>query len=413
MLLAVIVCLLSMVGERDHARAEPAAAAPDRRILVLLRLPPPHLRGGSDYGDSYDDQAGHVARRRIAGRLARAHGLTLSNDWAMPLIGVDCYVMFVPTEQSPQSAAQALSRDAGVAWAQPMNVFHGQGAAPAPNDPLFVAQPASRAWRLADLQQISTGRGVSVAVIDSMIDATHPDLAGQIQSRANFVEGRSDAPEAHGTAVAGVIAAVENNGLGIAGIAPHARLMALRACWQELRPAVQTVCDTLGLAEALHFAILHAAKIINMSLSGPPDVLLGKLIDVAVTRGATVVAAADAEVSDGGFPASHRGVVAVAEDGLSAPPAGLYTAPGRDVPTTEPGGQWNLVSGSSFSAAHVSGLIALVQERAPGARGASALVTVHAGGGPIDTCATLIKAVGPCDCACLHRQSAASDADVR
>ena len=406
----ILAALIALIGAPLARAGEVSAPAPrlteaSRQVLVLLRLPPSHLRGAADYGDNYSDAMGRSARRRFAGRLARAHGLALANDWAMPLIGVDCYVMAVPADQSPQVVAESLSRDRGVAWAEPMNLYHGQGAAPAPNDPLFPAQPAAHAWRLADLHQIATGNGVLVAVIDSMVDQNHPDLAGQIQSRENFVAGRSDAPERHGTGVAGVIAAVENNGLGIAGIAPRARLMALRACWQTppRTGASDTVCDTLSLAEALHFAVLHNAQVINLSLSGPPDILLGRLIDVAEAHGATVVGAVDPGLPVGGFPASHPGVVAVAADGLEAATTGLYTAPGRDVPTTQPGGQWTLVNGSSFAAAHVSGLFALMRERAPRARQtAPALVTVRAGGGAIDTCATLLRAAGPCDCACRH-----------
>ena len=73
---------------------------------------------------------------------------------------------------------------------------------------------------------------VRVAVIDSMIEADHPDLTGQVILSQNFVTGQSDAPEVHGTGVAGIIAALGNNGQGIVGVAPQARLMALRACWQ-------------------------------------------------------------------------------------------------------------------------------------------------------------------------------------
>jgi len=400
----VFGALLALAGT-SFALADAATRPPQesRQILVLLRLPSSHLRGGVDYGDAYDDAASHAARRRIAGKIARAHGLALAQDWPMPLIGVDCYVMTVPAGQTPKSAADAVSRDRVVEWAEPMSAYHGQAATSAPNDPLFEAQPAAHVWRLADLHQIRTGRGVSIAVIDSMIDAAHPDLAGQIQTRANFVQGRSDAPESHGTGVAGVIAAVENNGLGIAGIAPGARLMALRACWQQGRADAAvpgTTCDTLGLAEALHFAVTHNAQIINLSLSGPPDLLLGKLIDVALARGATVIAAADPNLPGGGFPASHLGVISVGVDGLAGPSEGRYTAPGRDVPTTQPGGQWTLVNGSSFAAAHVSGLFALLRERAPNARSDRALVTFRAGGGAIDACASLMRAVGPCDCAC-------------
>jgi subtilisin family serine protease len=74
----------------------------------------------------------------------------------------------------------------------------------------------------------------------------------------------------------------------------------------------------------------------------------------------------------------------------------VYIAPGRDVPTTEPGGRWFLVNGSSFAAAHVSGLVALVQQRQRD--GAVTLVTER--GGPIDACATLLRVAGNCDCTC-------------
>src|SRR5205085_1842712 len=133
--------------------------------------------------------------------------------------------------------------------------------------------------------------------------------------------------------VAGVIAARADNGVGIVGVAPGARLMALRACWQTAPDAQLTVCDTLSLARALVFAIDHRAQVLNLSLSGPPTPLLGKLIDVAMERGGVVVGAYDEALPAGGFPASHPGVIAVS-DGPA--PAGVYLAPGRDVPTTEP-----------------------------------------------------------------------------
>ncbi len=112
-----------------------------------------------------------------------------------------------------------------------------------------------------------------------------------------------------------------------------------------------------------------------------------------MARGAAVVGAMDPRLTDGGFPASHAGVVAVAEEGASAP-AGAFTAPGRDVPTTQPGGRYAIVNGSSYAAAHVSGLLALLRERGRGA-GPVVLVTFKPGGGPIDTCATLQRAARP------------------
>jgi subtilisin family serine protease len=129
---------------------------------------------------------------------------------------------------------------------------------------------------------------------------------------------------------------------------------------------------------------------------------LGHLVDAALQRGVTVVGAYDSALPHGGFPASHAGVVAVTDESSPAAPSGIYVAPGRDVPTTQPGGRWVMVNGSSYAAAHVSGLFALLRERAPRAEGAMALVAAPSGGGAIDTCASLLKVSGPCNCACAR-----------
>jgi subtilisin family serine protease len=237
-------------------------------------------------------------------------------------------------------------------------------------------------------------------VVDSQVERGHPVLMGQVPVAESFVPGPPSEGEAHGTGVAGIIAARADNGVGIAGVAPGARLMALRACWQT-PPA--TLCDTLSLAKALHFAIDHRAQVINLSLGGPPDTLLGRLIDVALARGVAVVGAYDRGLPDGGFPASHPGVVAVSDGPVEGGSPDLYTAPGRDVPTTQPGGRWSLVNGSSFAAAHVSGLIALTRQGGSGRdRRGLILVAARSGGGAIDSCATLLRALGPCDCACAR-----------
>lgn len=374
------------------------------QVLVMLRMAPQHFRPNGDYGAGYDDRLGLNARRMLASRIAREHGLVLVTSWPMPLLSLDCYVMAIPDDRSPEAVAAALSNGPGVAWAQPMGEFRAQGGPPSYNDPLFPVQPAAHEWRLADLHEIATGRNVRIAVIDSMVEANHPDLAGQVQLSENFIDARPSAPEAHGTGVAGVIAAIGNNGLGIVGVAPHARLMALRACWQSPEPhgAPATLCDTLSLAKALHFAVAHDAQIINLSLAGPSDPLLGKLIDVALARGVTVVAAYDPNLPAGGFPASHPGVIAVADEASGAPRPGAYLAPGRDIPTTQPGRRWYLVSGSSYAAAHVSGLFALLREKAPGGRAAVELVSAARRGGAIDACASLLRAAGPCGCACAR-----------
>jgi subtilisin family serine protease len=384
---------------------EPEAAKQVQQVLVLLKLPPEHFRLGSDYSGAYGDGLGRSGRRRVAVALAREHGLSLATDWPIPALGVDCYVMNVPPGQDPALAAQALSRDTRVAWAQPMNVYRALEY----NDPLYDVQPAGSQWHLTQLHALATGRLVRVAVVDSGIESSHPDLLGQVELSENFVVGRPFAAERHGTAVAGIIAARADNHVGIVGVAPDSRLLALRACWQE--SAHTTLCNSLSLALALDFAIAHDARVINMSLSGPPDRLLGELLDAALARGIAVVAAVDHTLPGGGFPASHPGAMAVAEDRPGPMPQGAWLAPARDVPTTVPPGRWDVVSGASFAAAHVSGLVALLDELTPQyARHRAGEALVRLPTGAIDACATLMHGLGSCTCPCAVPHVAAPNA---
>ena len=317
-----LACAAACTPARAQSAGEPDAS---RQLLVLLQLPPNHFRPDSTYSGSYGDALGASARHRVAERIAREHGLGLGIDWPMPLLGVHCYVMSLPEGEPAEPALRALARDPAVAWAQPMHVYRTRGAHA---DPLFPAQPTALAWQLAELHDLATGREVRVAVIDSGVELDHPDLAGQVVLAENFVAGRPYAAEQHGTGVAGLIAARADNGIGIVGVAPQSRLLALRACWQQSPEA--TLCNSLSLALALHFAIAHDAAVINLSLAGPPDRLLAALIDSALAHGLAVVAAADRSAGDGGFPASHHGVIAIVDDGAGAVPAGSFGAPGHD-----------------------------------------------------------------------------------
>ncbi|MDB5951729.1 MAG: hypothetical protein JWR65_3584 [Massilia sp.] len=398
--------------DSSTARARPTAA---RQLLVMLSLPPPHYHPDAAYAGRYPDDSSRAARRRVAAELAEAHELKLVDGWPMPVIGIDCYVMEQRDLAPLEKVLAALSRDPRVMWTQPMNTFSGQGA----GDPLYTVQPAARYWHLAELHKTSTGRGVRIAVVDSGVDGDHPDLAGQVELRANFVDGSPDAAEAHGTAVAGIIAARAGNGAGIVGVAPDARLLALRACWPEADAT--TRCNSFTLGKALNFAIMHQARIINLSLSGPPDRLLQALLDGAAARGMAVVGAFDPQQPDGGFPASWPGVIAVAMAGTANANvnvnASALLAPGADIPTTAPGRRWDFVSGPSYAAAHVAGLAALVAQLRPADSGAALrrdLVTVGAGtvrtetlpadpqaqAGNIDACASLARITGACACSC-------------
>jgi subtilisin family serine protease len=357
----------------------------------MLRLGAEHFRAGSSYGGNYGDDLGQAARLRIGRKIAREHHLKLVDSWPMQMIGVDCLIMTVNDGRTAQQVADELTTIQGVAWSQPLNEFEMQGAAPsAYNDRLSAAQPATSSWHLASLHRYATGHGQTIAIVDSRIDISHPDFAGQVMRVENFVPGNLGLAERHGTGVAGIIAARANNGVGIAGVAPGAHILGLRACW-ELTVGGSTVCDSLSLARALTFALERHVDVINLSLSGPSDRLIATLIGLGVSRGMTIVAAVDQGHPDHSFPSSIAGVVPVADERLSLRGAGVYIAPGQDIPTTEPEGKWSLVSGSSYAAAHVSGLAALLRQLSS-KRGAGLSATAAMGPrGLIDACAAVAR----------------------
>ena len=377
-LLWALVALLGIVTAGAVPAATSVAAPPERQILVMVQQPP-------GVGDGY---GGGGDREQLARKIARAHGLAVVDTWPMSRIGLDCFVMAVPAGHSTATMADEVSRDPDVQWAEPVAMYEAQGGSISHNDALFAAQPAARQWHLAELHQVATGKGVKVAVIDSGIEANHPDLARQVTLNRNFVANRPPAFEAHGTGVAGIIAAKADNKVGISGVAPGARLLGLRACWQA--SSTRTVCDSFSVIKALYFAIDQKADVINMSISGPGDRLLRTLVDLAIERGSTIVAAFDPKRSDGGFPASVLGVIAVSDTPVGGH---VFVAPGHDIPTTQPGDKWFVVSGNSFAAAHVSGLMALLRQK----NRSSTLVTAAAG--RINACASVDRAWS-CECAC-------------
>jgi hypothetical protein len=377
--LLLMLALLRPLAAAAEAKEEPAPA----QVMVMLKLPAPHFRAGDNYGGAYRNDSGRSARRKLALELAQAHGLKLVSDWPMPLLGIDCYVLQLPPDQAdPERIAALLAADPRVQWAQPVTTYRAMAA----GDPLYKAQPTAVQWRLSDLHRAATGRNVRVAVIDSGVDDTHPELAGQVTVKENFIDRERYIGENHGTAVAGIIVARADNGIGIRGVAPDARVLALRACREGAQGAQ---CDSFSLAKALNFAVMQSPQVINMSLSGPADRLLQKLVEVAIARGIRVVGAADPQLSGGGFPAAWPGVLSVASD----PGPQQMAAPGRDIPAPLPGGRYGVLSGSSYAAANVSGVLALMGELRPRS-------AFKAAPGMLDPCAALRGVAPDCVCQC-------------
>jgi subtilisin family serine protease len=206
-----------------------------------------------------------------------------------------------------------------------------------------------------------------VAIIDTGVEVSHPDLAGRIESMRNFIDSDMDSFEAdrHGTGVAGVIGADANNNVGIVGVAPAARLQIYKAC-EPLQPrALEAQCNSFTLALALDAAITAHVQIVNLSLGGPADPLLTQLVRNGQRRGIVFVGAVPRDGRLDGFPLGIAGVIAVDQVGRSDGSAAVLHAPGSDILSLAPAGRYDFATGSSFAAAHVTGAIALLRARAP------------------------------------------------
>lgn len=283
--------------------------------------------------------------------------------WPMDQVDLYCLVFAVDAGHDVADVLAALEADPRVEIAQRMRIF--ETLASRPDDPLLDLQTGLISADVLGAQTMATGNGVRVAVVDSGIDHRHPDLERRIGARRNLlVDGRADASERHGTAVAGVIAAEANNRTGIVGVAPDAELLAMRAC-AEPAGATAARCTSFTLARALNASLAADASVINLSLAGPEDPTMARFVARALAQGRVVVAAAGPE--PGAFPAALPGVVAVAVAGgageVSAT-AGVV-GPGEGVVTTAPGGGYAVYDGASLAAAHVSGIVALMLEVAP------------------------------------------------
>lgn len=390
-------------SRRQDSSAGPTSA--DRQILLMLKASAVrHYRPGSIVLPAYGSGSAPAGQLNTARDLAREYDFRLLSDWPMPAIGVRCFLAEVGPGHAAGEVATRLSADPRVESAQPVQVFHALER----NDPYYALQTNAKLLQLDQLHRMATGRSVKVAQIDTGVELNHPDLEGQLSGAKNFVDDTEYLAGVHGTAVAGIIAA-KDNGIGIVGVAPAATLMPLRACWQRSAEVGDALCTSFTLAKAIQYALIHKAHVLNLSLAGPRDRLLERLIDKAIEQGVTVIAAIDPVAPDDSFPATHPNVIAVASVGTPDPPGRAILAPGDQVLTTMPNASWGFVSGSSFATAQVTGIAALLLERSPGLKPAdlSALLHRHrrqtgpAGDAPaLDACAALASVSANRDCHC-------------
>jgi hypothetical protein len=343
-----------------------AESSPERFVVVTLRNQtiPAAPRAGSTIR-AYEMPSTYSlapATRASAKAIAAEHGLREASAWPIGLLGVHCVVFELPSEADRDETLERLRRDRRVESAQALQSFSTLSTLS--NDPYRGLQRNLDMMDIAGAHGGSRGEGIRVAIIDTGVDSAHPDLAGRIAKQENFVDdARSGADDRHGTAVAGVIAAVDNNQQGIIGVAPAARLLALRACWPEPRDNGRAVCSTLTLAKAIVAAIEGRSEIVNLSLTGPADPLLARLVQVGLDRGVVFVGAAPSPSDRSTFPTGITGVISVDSSGGGSSADSVLFAPGSEVLTLVPEGRYDFLSGSSLAAASVSGGIALLLAR--------------------------------------------------
>jgi subtilisin family serine protease len=388
---AALAALASCASPPDaSAPVQRAAAADDGDDLIIVAIAE-HLSsapavGGSARGDyRRGSYFGSHDARATAAAIAGEQGMTEVAAWTIEPLALRCMLYRLRAGTDRQAALAALRRDPRVRLAQPSNRFETYTEPPPYNDPYVGLQHSLSGMGAFAAQQWGQGQNITVAVIDSAVDATHPELAERVHQQRDFVRGgAATASDGHGTAVAGVIAATANNHQGIVGVAPRASLLALRACWPA---AAGARCNTFTLAQALAAAIAAGADVINLSLGGPRDALLEQLVAYAVSRGAVVVGALPPSGRVEGFPAAATGVlVAAVTAPRSATAPGTLAAPGHQVLTLTPGGGYGYSSGSSIAAAHVSGAIALLKSIRPQLGAAEATKLLGAGATELNLC---------------------------
>lgn len=341
----------------------PPPLAADRQILItvpqtaVLYAGAPRTRllnGWQHYGPSANTT-------HLIEDISRDYAVTAVDGWTITALGVYCAVLEVPEDFSVATVLAELSRDTRIASAQHMQLFQTQ--AQPPNDPYYAMQTGLQMMEFDAAHQLANGAGVQVAIIDTGVDAQHQDLAGRVQIERDFVTAESDMPaERHGTAIAGVVAAVAGNGVGIVGAAPAVDVLALRACWQTGN-SDGALCSSFTLAKALGYALDRGVDVINLSLAGPADPLLQQITEAALARGIVVVGAAPAGISAQGFPAGVDGVIAVRS--LDEIDGGMLHAPGKDILTLAPANNYAFLSGDSLATALVTGVVALLLDTEP------------------------------------------------
>jgi hypothetical protein len=407
----VVACLCACSGARVaiEARANAGNLTDDPNRYIVAGVDNDDRSGAGHAGSSprgYDGLAAYGptphAERLLRG-LEHEYGMREITAWPIAPLHMHCAVLEIPAGADRDAVLAALTQDRRVRIAQPLQTFATQTSVY--DDPYVGLQRGFQKMDVPNAHPWSRGEGVRIAIIDTGVDDLHPDLRGAIVQVANFVDsdvGRFRR-DRHGTELAGIIAAVANNREGIVGIAPGARLSVFKACWQLHDDEDSARCNSYTLARALTAALDSRAQIVNLSLAGPADPLLGQLIQEGLRRGILFIGAAPPEAvkTESGL-LQFEGVIEVAGDGILGASGAPLRAPGREILTLLPGGHYDFASGTSLATAHVTGIVALLLAKNSRLTGAAVYqllrdTTVRVDSGSddsVDACAAVTSLIG-------------------
>lgn len=291
----------------------------------------------------------------VAQAVAASFGLDIRSQRQSALLGTSVVRFGIPDGRPVPLVLAQLAGDGRTTEREPNHVYQLQQAASASN---FAFQ------RIALDEAAASGENVDVAVIDTAIDETHPALKGVVVGIFDAMPGIAVTARDHGTSVAGLIAGVGP----FKGMAPGAKIHHARA-FEGGKSNMEIILN------ALDWAAEQDVQIVNMSFVGPKNALLEQAVRAARGRGLILVAAAgnNGPGAPFGYPAAYKGVIAVtatdARDALmkqaNRGPYVYVSAPGVDL-MAPVGGGTDLLTGTSFAAAVVSGAIANLLHKVPG-----------------------------------------------
>jgi hypothetical protein len=332
--------------------SRPTPLVVPRRVLAAIAAPTP------------------AATLTIAQAVAQANGLAVAEVVPLASAGVALAVFEITDGVDAVTKAGTLAADARVVQPQPDFVYDTFAQQAPSGPPVYGLELIG-----ADVaQRVSRGEGVRVGVVDAGIDTGHAALNKKVAEFTD-VTGTGWTPDAHGTLVAGVIAGQSNDGAGYRGVSPGVEIVAVKSCVALSTRHTAARCWSSTLARGIDIAIQKNVRVMNLSVGGPTDRLLARMVELAAKKGIAVVSAVGNDGPSGkpSYPAAFDGVIGVtAVDSASR----LYAqatrgsfvdlaAPGVDVASTGPGGRTQLFSGTSAATAFASGAVALLLRQQP------------------------------------------------